>query len=51
MQNLNETHLDQEWVVLILQAKKLGLSLEEVRKYLQESYIQQNMPLVKATSG
>ncbi|SCC15674.1 Anti-repressor SinI [Fictibacillus enclensis] len=32
-------HLDQEWIHLILQAKKMGLSIEEVRLYLRKTYI------------
>ncbi|RKQ33575.1 anti-repressor SinI family protein [Oceanobacillus halophilus] len=28
--------LDQEWVKLILEAKKIGLSLEEVQAYLRK---------------
>lgn len=35
MKMLIAEQLDQEWKELILQAKKLGLSIEEVRSFLQ----------------
>lgn len=31
--------LDREWVLLMLDAKKLNLSLEEIRHYLQQASI------------
>lgn len=32
-----ERTLDQEWVYLIIEAKQLGIPLEEVRRFLQQS--------------
>ncbi|WP_209122893.1 anti-repressor SinI family protein [Alkalihalobacillus sp. BA299] len=29
--------LDKEWTALMVEAKNLGLTIEEVKKYLQES--------------
>ncbi|WP_257967897.1 anti-repressor SinI family protein [Peribacillus deserti] len=29
--------LDQEWVELLLQAKKMGMKLDEVREFLQSA--------------
>ncbi|NEY99385.1 anti-repressor SinI family protein [Heyndrickxia shackletonii] len=29
--------LDQEWLLLILEAKQLGLTVEDIREYLQEN--------------
>ncbi|MDN4526792.1 anti-repressor SinI family protein [Fictibacillus fluitans] len=44
-------HLDQEWVNLILQAKKMGISIEEVRTYLHKGYAMPPInPRIKATS-
>ncbi|WP_445486844.1 anti-repressor SinI family protein [Niallia sp. 03133] len=39
--NLNqlEQKIDQEWYLLIIKAKKLGLTTSEVRKFLQERRI------------
>lgn len=34
--NQADMALDQDWVELITQAKKLGLSLEEIRLFLQD---------------
>lgn len=31
-----ENELDQEWVELILQAKEKGLSLEEIREFINQ---------------
>jgi len=31
-----ERKLEEEWVYLILQAKHMGISKEEIRKFLQE---------------
>ncbi|WP_010651342.1 anti-repressor SinI family protein [Oceanobacillus massiliensis] len=33
------TELDQEWLDLILEAKKLGLSVEEVHYFLQQESV------------
>lgn len=32
-----EKRLDEEWIRLILMAKQMGLSYEEVRTYLQQT--------------
>ncbi|EKN71126.1 hypothetical protein BAZO_00550 [Schinkia azotoformans LMG 9581] len=43
-----EGMLDQEWIKLILQAKHLGLTIEEIRKFLykeQESKTKKTMNL------
>ncbi|MEW9050940.1 MAG: anti-repressor SinI family protein [Neobacillus sp.] len=34
--------IDAEWVALILEAKELGLSMETVREFLQQSQIREN---------
>ncbi len=31
-----ERELDKEWVYLIMQAKQMGISIEEVRRFLQQ---------------
>ncbi|WP_188456269.1 anti-repressor SinI family protein [Virgibacillus oceani] len=36
MRNLLGRVIDEEWVVLIKEAKDLGLSMEEVREFLQK---------------
>lgn len=35
MNRENEKKLDREWMDLILEAKKAGLTVEQVRNYLQ----------------
>ncbi|MCQ6268035.1 anti-repressor SinI family protein [Fictibacillus sp. WQ 8-8] len=50
METVKKTELDREWVALLLQAKKQGLSLEEIRSYLQKTYIPSNERIFKATS-
>lgn len=35
MNRQNQKKLDREWMALILEAKKAGLSVEQVRDYLQ----------------
>ena len=32
-----ESELDREWLILIAQAKELGLRLEEVRQFLKQN--------------
>ncbi|TCJ04846.1 DNA-binding anti-repressor SinI [Cytobacillus praedii] len=34
MKNVQYKELDKEWIALILQAKQLGLSTEEVRAFI-----------------
>lgn len=34
--------LDQEWVNLILEAKQLGIPMEEIKKFLEEN--KENLP-------
>lgn len=31
-----ERKLDQEWVCLMIEAKQMGIPLEEIRKFLQQ---------------
>ncbi|SFD51514.1 Anti-repressor SinI [Bacillus sp. OV194] len=50
MEIVKKTELDCEWVALLLQAKKQGLRLEEIRSYLQKTYIPSNERIFKATS-
>ncbi|MDN3017628.1 anti-repressor SinI family protein [Paenibacillus sp. BSR1-1] len=33
--------IDEEWLGLILEAKELGLSLEEVREFLNQSQVKE----------
>ncbi|HAM81668.1 anti-repressor SinI family protein [Ornithinibacillus bavariensis] len=34
---VSKTELDYEWVALIIEAKKLGMSIEEIRLFLLEA--------------
>jgi len=36
--------LDQDWVNLILDAKRLGLTIEEIRDFLDENKNNENQP-------
>lgn len=36
MNSKKEVKWDEEWVALILEAKKIGLTLDEVRKFLNQ---------------
>lgn len=31
----NEVTLDQDWVVLVMEAKRLGMTVDEIRLFLQ----------------
>ncbi|MBM7690903.1 DNA-binding transcriptional MerR regulator [Peribacillus deserti] len=35
--------LDQEWVELLLQAKKMGMNLEDIREFLQSAQEQKEV--------
>ena len=37
-----QLELDQEWVNLILKAKQLGLTIEEIREFLQRELDNEN---------
>ncbi|MFJ5760750.1 anti-repressor SinI family protein [Neobacillus sp. NPDC093182] len=34
---LDEKILDQEWLELMVEARKLGISIDEIRDYLKQS--------------
>ncbi|WP_083402181.1 anti-repressor SinI family protein [Bacillus sp. MUM 116] len=34
---INEKELDDEWIDLILQARNLGISIEEIKEFLKVS--------------
>nr|WP_263325110.1 anti-repressor SinI family protein [Neobacillus sp. Marseille-Q6967] len=34
---LDEKELDTEWVELIMEARNLGISVDEIREFLQQS--------------
>lgn len=38
----NTIGLDSEWMRLILEAKRLGIELEEIREFLNNNSIEQN---------
>jgi hypothetical protein len=45
---ITEKNFDKEWVRLIIQAKKMGLSPDEVRDYLRQSSLSSpTMPKTK----
>ncbi|HET7579831.1 MAG TPA: anti-repressor SinI family protein [Bacillales bacterium] len=50
---MREEKLDQEWVALILKAKKMGIPADEVRRFLGDGLscnkpVQHNEPLFPA---
>lgn len=39
-QNIEKSNLDKEWVELLLTAKKEGLTVEEIRRFLARNHSQ-----------
>lgn len=40
-----EEKLDKEWVYLLVQAKQIGIPIDEIRTFLQQGAITKNSPL------
>jgi DNA-binding transcriptional MerR regulator len=42
-----EKHLDKEWIYLISEAKRMGIPIDEVRKFLQRPATDKKLVTVK----
>jgi DNA-binding transcriptional MerR regulator len=38
--------LDQEWVQLIMEAKQLGITIEEIKNFLEENMKKEKQPQI-----
>ncbi|WP_203363203.1 anti-repressor SinI family protein [Bacillus sp. REN10] len=46
-----ERELEQEWVYLMMQAKQIGISIEEVRRFLQQGSLTEISHLENKNKG